>query len=164
MGGYINGRKQCNIIQHKEPKEYAQQVGHIPSWDEFSVLIAWVGNDGEILKAIGQGTGRNASGFSALLAGGRSNDGKSVNLGFGTEIIGSDYSLSLQADNVIFSSNNSNELGLSVRCINNFKISELPVELTNFEAIVNENTVRLKWITATEVNSSSFEVEKKNIE
>ncbi len=47
---------------------------HIPANAEFETLAASVNNDGNALKAIGQGTGSgqgtNTSGFSALLAGG----------------------------------------------------------------------------------------------
>jgi hypothetical protein len=39
--------------------------------------------------------------------------------------------------------------------------SSLPVELTSFAASVIKNIVSLKWKTATEINSSSFEIEKK---
>jgi hypothetical protein len=37
----------------------------------------------------------------------------------------------------------------------------VPVELASFTASVNENTVELSWITATEVNNSGFNVERK---
>lgn len=40
----------------------------------------------------------------------------------------------------------------------------LPVELTSFTANVNENNVRLKWSTATEINNSGFEVERKSFQ
>ena len=36
----------------------------------------------------------------------------------------------------------------------------LPVELTSFTAVVNKNSVELKWHTATEVNNYGFEVER----
>ncbi|MEI7812296.1 MAG: T9SS type A sorting domain-containing protein [Ignavibacteria bacterium] len=36
----------------------------------------------------------------------------------------------------------------------------LPVELTSFTAMVSENSVLLKWTTATEVNNYGFEIEK----
>jgi|GEM_PF-833626 len=36
----------------------------------------------------------------------------------------------------------------------------IPVELVSFNASVNENTVSLSWITATELNNSGFEVER----
>ncbi|MBK7629458.1 MAG: T9SS type A sorting domain-containing protein [Ignavibacteriales bacterium] len=37
----------------------------------------------------------------------------------------------------------------------------VPVELTSFTAIVVGNTVELKWETATEINNSGFEVQRK---
>ncbi|NNG27821.1 MAG: T9SS type A sorting domain-containing protein, partial [Ignavibacteriaceae bacterium] len=36
----------------------------------------------------------------------------------------------------------------------------VPVELVSFNASVNENSVTLSWITATELNNSGFEVER----
>jgi hypothetical protein len=40
-------------------------------------------------------------------------------------------------------------------------ISEpLPVELVNFDALVNGNQIDLKWVTATEINNDYFVVEK----
>jgi uncharacterized protein (TIGR02145 family) len=42
---------------------------HIPTYAEFQTLSAAVGGDGNALKAIGQGTGTNTSGFSAMLGG-----------------------------------------------------------------------------------------------
>ena len=40
-------------------------------------------------------------------------------------------------------------------------VQALPVELTNFSAKVNNNSVELQWSTATEVNNSGFEIERK---
>ncbi len=45
---------------------------HIPTIAEFETLKTAVGEDGNALKAVGQGTGTNTSGFSALMAGYRS--------------------------------------------------------------------------------------------
>ena len=39
----------------------------------------------------------------------------------------------------------------------------VPVELVSFTASVNENDVALSWETATEINNSGFQVEKKSI-
>lgn len=36
----------------------------------------------------------------------------------------------------------------------------LPVELISFNAVVNGNTVNLKWVTATETNNYGFDIEK----
>ena len=38
--------------------------------------------------------------------------------------------------------------------------TSLPVELTSFNALINENTVNLTWQTATEVNNYGFEVQR----
>jgi len=37
----------------------------------------------------------------------------------------------------------------------------VPVELTSFNAFVKNNSVSLNWITATELNNSGFEIERK---
>lgn len=37
----------------------------------------------------------------------------------------------------------------------------VPVELTSFNALVKENSVSLNWTTATELNNSGFEIERK---
>ena len=58
---------------------------HIPTKAEFETLATAVSNDGNALKAVGQGTGNGAgtdsSGFSALLAGGRDGNGTFYGLG-----------------------------------------------------------------------------------
>jgi len=38
----------------------------------------------------------------------------------------------------------------------------VPVELTSFNALIKNNGVSLNWITATELNNSGFEVERKS--
>lgn len=59
---------------------------HIPALAEFDSLGAFVGNDGNALKMVGQGTGEgagtNTSGFSALLAGSRGYYGNFFNAGY----------------------------------------------------------------------------------
>ncbi len=40
-------------------------------------------------------------------------------------------------------------------------LNAVPVELTSFEAILNENMVTLRWATATEVNNYGFGVERR---
>ena len=39
----------------------------------------------------------------------------------------------------------------------------IPVELINFSVKVNETEVILDWITATEINNSGFEIERRNV-
>ncbi len=48
--------------------------------------------------------------------------------------------------------------------VQKFTDSALPVELTFFEAGLNNNTVDLRWQTTTEVNNYGFEVERKQSE
>jgi len=48
---------------------------HIPTDAEYQTLIASANNNSNVLKALGQGTGTNTTGFSALLAGYRSING-----------------------------------------------------------------------------------------
>jgi uncharacterized protein (TIGR02145 family) len=103
---------------------------HIPTLAEFETLKTSVNNDGNALKAVGQGTGggagTNTSGFTALLGGHRQDNGLFYNLGHGTTLWSSyqyssnnnAYSMGLQTDisNIIPFSVNK-EFGQSVRCI-----------------------------------------------
>lgn len=50
----------------------------------------------------------------------------------------------------------------SVRCVYDNLVSPLPVELTLFTAIAASDNVKLNWNTATELNTLSFDIEKKN--
>ncbi len=43
-----------------------------------------------------------------------------------------------------------------------YKPAPLPVELTTFTGVVINNSVLLNWSTATELNNSGFEIERKN--
>ncbi|HLF13919.1 MAG TPA: FISUMP domain-containing protein [Bacteroidota bacterium] len=82
------------LYQWDEAMQYSTTPGvqgicpvgwHIPTAAEFDTLRSAVSNDGNALKAIGQGTGggagTNTSGFSALLAGGKDSDGYFGGLG-----------------------------------------------------------------------------------
>ena len=42
-----------------------------------------------------------------------------------------------------------------------FSVTPVPVELTSFDAQLNENSVELNWETATEVNNYGFEIERQ---
>ena len=94
-----NCDKYGGLYQWNEAMQYVTTPGtqgicptswHIPSYAEYQTLQTAVSNDGNALKAIGQGTGdgagTNTSGFSALLAGYRNYDGNfySFSLGFNT--------------------------------------------------------------------------------
>jgi len=54
--------------------------------------------------------------------------------------------------------------GLSFQYISLYDYSIVPVELTTFRVSVNDNAVTLNWDTATEINNSGFQVERKSNE
>jgi uncharacterized protein (TIGR02145 family) len=102
---------------------------HIPSLSEFNTLASSVKNDGNSLKAVGQGTGlgtgTDLSGFSALFAGTRFSDGTFSLLTLynfflsSTEFDATNANfLDLGSDsNFIYFGNNSKSYGRSVRCV-----------------------------------------------
>jgi len=98
---YDNDPSNCTtyggLYQWNEAMQYVTTAGtqgicptgwHIPTKAEFETLKVSVGNDGNKLKGEGQGTGSgvgtNTSGFSALLAGYRYNNGTFSSLGYTT--------------------------------------------------------------------------------
>ncbi len=75
-----NGKKYGKLYNWyavTDPRGLAPEGWHIPTKEEFETLL--LGNDGNALRKIGQGTGdgigTNTSGFSALIAGERRADG-----------------------------------------------------------------------------------------
>jgi uncharacterized protein (TIGR02145 family) len=141
---------------------------HIPTYAEMQTLATTVGNDGNSLKAVGQGTGTNTSGFSALLAGYRSIYGGFNDLGpfadFWSSTEGSAssvYYMSL-GSYINFYVGYGKGGGFSVRCLND--IYPLPVELGLFTAISDGRTIQLNWETSTEKNSDKFNIERKTID
>jgi uncharacterized protein (TIGR02145 family) len=102
---------------------------HIPDLSEFNTLANAVKNDGNSLKAIGQGSGPGAgtdlSGFSALFAGTRFSDGTfSLITLYNFFLSANEFNatnanfLDLGSDsNFIFFGNNSKSYGRSVRCV-----------------------------------------------
>jgi uncharacterized protein (TIGR02145 family) len=108
---------------------------HLPDTTELSTLTKAVNNDGNSLKAIGQGFGSAAgtdlNGFSGLLAGTRYSDGSWGSLGLYTFYINTTeadaanvYYIELGTDfsNILFDKN-SKEYGRSVRCIKDGSLS-----------------------------------------
>jgi uncharacterized protein (TIGR02145 family) len=127
------------LYQWNEAMQYVTTEGargicptgwHIPTYAELQTLVTTVNNDGNALKAVGQGTGsgagRNTSGFSALLAGDRYFSGYFYDLGAGayfwssTEGYGTYYVLLFYDDRSIYLGNYFEEIGLSVRCAKDF--------------------------------------------
>jgi len=141
---YDNNPTNCNIYgglyQWDEAMRYVTTPGYrrgicpnnwlIPTEAEFNTLAGTVGNDGNALKSIGQGTGNgsgtNTSGFSALLAGYRQSDSTFQSLytvtiywsstprfyyrhAVGMELFGS--------SDDIYIGTNIKSYGISVRCV-----------------------------------------------
>jgi uncharacterized protein (TIGR02145 family) len=175
---YNNDTANCRIYggyyQWDEAMQYSTTEGtigicpmgwHLPTWNEFTTLSLTVGANGHDLEEIGQGFGTNASGFSALLGGasymGAFNFFNSAaffwcsKAAYYFELIGD--------DSTIFGGSINKTVGSNIRCINDLAISELPVELISFSASPFDNNIKLIWNTATESNTSSFEIEKKTL-
>ena len=104
---------------------------HIPSSDEFRALQTLVNNNGNALKAIGQGAdtgaGTNISGFSALLAGFQNVYGHYGTLHQQTLFWGSsrtnpsygDYLCLFSNDDLIYFNTGNREDAMSIRCLKN---------------------------------------------
>lgn len=147
---YNNDPNNCSnyggLYQWNEAMQYTTTPGtkgicptgwHIPTYSEFQTLSTAVGDDGNALKAIGQGTGTNTSGFSALLSGNRNNNGNFNNLGNNTNFWSSTenntnnaYNMNLNNnDSNINYNNNNKKNGFSVRCVKDSKEPITAVQL-----------------------------------
>ncbi|MDR3668421.1 MAG: FISUMP domain-containing protein [Ignavibacteriaceae bacterium] len=178
---YNNDTNNCSIYgglyQWDEAMQYSTKENskvicptgwHIPSWNEFKTLTAAVNDYDNDLIAIGQGSGTNATGFSALLSG-ESFLGSFNALGGDMYCWNStNYDSTYAYFSVLFPDNIMQEGGpgykiggFSIRCINDSSVYSLPVELTSFTALVSDNNIMLNWNTETELNFYSFEIEKK---
>jgi len=135
----LNCDKYGGLYQWNEAMQYTITAGaqgicplgwHIPTLTEFQTLSATVGNDGNALKAIGQGSGAgagaNISGFTVLLAG--ENDWVNGSFNFLTQdafywsstvyTTGYTNTLNLNYQNSIINQTNANiYYGISIRCI-----------------------------------------------
>jgi uncharacterized protein (TIGR02145 family) len=174
----------CNkyggLYQWDEAMQYVTTEGtkgicptgwHIPKLGEYSTLETSVNNYGNDLKSEGQGsglgTGTNVSGFSALLSGVRLTNGTFY--GYGTDILYWSSKISYYAwylrlnnsDNSIALSSTLLDYGFGIRCLYDSLVSDLPVELTSFTAVQTNKDIKLNWNTATEINTSIFDIEKK---
>ncbi|MCG6915813.1 hypothetical protein LJE86_18060 [bacterium BMS3Abin03] len=109
-------------------KGICPQGWHIPTSSEFNPLRQQVGDNGNSLKAIGQGSGggagTNTSGFSALLAGIREYDGTFASFGIFTAFWSSSqsgasaYYMSLYDDKSTINVNTTTKLrGFGIRCL-----------------------------------------------
>lgn len=140
---YNNDPNNCNtyggLYQWNEAMQYSTTPGtqgicppgwHIPTLTEFQTLATTAGNDGNALKAVGQGSGggagTNTSGFTALLAGTKhSNFFEGLGSGgfFWSSSMyytNSIYRMGLYSSgNAIQFYNTSYDYGFSVRCLKN---------------------------------------------
>ncbi|MBI3194728.1 MAG: hypothetical protein HYZ34_09740 [Ignavibacteriae bacterium] len=139
---YNDSMENCNtyggLYQWNEAMQYSTSAGvqgicptgwHIPTDAELQTLNATVNNNGNALKAIGQGTGggagTNASGFSALLSGSRTSDDIFYNIGYFTffrssteyDATGANILYLYYYDSNITFDTSGKESGFSVRCI-----------------------------------------------
>jgi uncharacterized protein (TIGR02145 family) len=108
---------------------------HLPVINDFNTLASAVNNDGNSLKAVGQGSGigagTNTSGFAALLAGTRFSDGTFSLLNIYNFFVTTSekdpadvYFLDLGSDsNFIFIGSAPKSYGRSVRCIQDLVIN-----------------------------------------
>jgi uncharacterized protein (TIGR02145 family) len=102
---------------------------HIPSLSDYQALLLAVSNDGNGLKAVGQGSaagaGTNTSGFAALLAGSRNASGYFTLFGahafiWGSPEFNSGATYYLDLDNTgggAFVFTDDKNQGFSVRCL-----------------------------------------------
>ncbi len=70
--------------------------------------------------------------------------------------IGSSFEFGGLSDGAAMSTKNQ----LMAKVIDFFELTPIPVELTSFNADVNENGITLKWETATESNNLGFDIER----
>ncbi|MCX6150873.1 MAG: T9SS type A sorting domain-containing protein [Ignavibacteriales bacterium] len=140
---YDNLESNCDtyggLYQWNEAMQYVTTQGtkgicptgwHIPTLEEFQTLATTVNNDGNALKAIGQGTGAgagtNISGFSALFAGYRYESGFAGLLAnytynwsstaYDTIIYRYSFHIYYDGSNIELSGNGK-QYGFSVRCL-----------------------------------------------
>jgi uncharacterized protein (TIGR02145 family) len=78
-GGLYEWPEAMQYVHYENAQGICPPGWHIPTFEEFLTLSTTIGGDGNTLKAIGQGygggAGTNISGFSALLAGERLENG-----------------------------------------------------------------------------------------
>jgi len=128
-GGLYEWTEAMQYVRTEKAQGICPTGWHIPTYAEYQTLENSVGNDGNALKAIGQGSGSgvgtNTSGFSGLLAGYRYSNGNFYLLGTNTYFWSSTESDATSALYVYLRNNNSyisniynsKYYGYSVRCV-----------------------------------------------
>ncbi len=195
---YDNDSLNCNkfggLYQWREAMQYITQEGsqgicpkgwHIPTYAEFEAIKSFVNNDGNALKAIGQGTGdgagTNASGFSGLLAGIKGSDGFTglnswVHFWSSTEGDVTNYNavtMALEEDNSIIDvGHHSLSWGTPIRCIKDALLPEIPLLVFPKDlATIDTISIELRWISSNPLEyyqlqlspSDTFEILAKDI-
>jgi len=143
---------------------------HIPTQTEFQTLATAVSNDGNALKAVGQGTGSgtgtNTSGFSALLAGSRYL-GNFITLGSNANLWSSTIHSTSMSRYTFFSGGgnsiteaytDANDNGFSVRCVKDESpIASIQITSPNGgESLVAGTVDTIMW-TSTNVTNVKLE-------
>ncbi|MFA6596326.1 MAG: protein kinase [Ignavibacteriaceae bacterium] len=140
--------KLYNWYAVNDPRGLAPEGWQVASKKEFEDLKNTVNNNGDALKAEGEGNGTNTSGFSALLAGCRDSTGYYYDLGYvpyfwsatGCDTASAYNMILLYNDNNVTLSHNDMRYGLSVRC---FTKTEKPL----IKSIRRQVKILLKWFT-----------------
>ncbi|MCX6170293.1 MAG: fibrobacter succinogenes major paralogous domain-containing protein [Ignavibacteriales bacterium] len=121
--------KLYNWYAVNDKRGMAPEGWHIPTITELKTLVTTVNNNSNVLKEIGQYTGTNTSGFSALLAGYREPHGNFTVFGEYTgfwsstehyNVTNAYYVYLWGNDNNINLFYSTKEYGFSVRCLKNF--------------------------------------------
>lgn len=130
-GGYYKWNEAMEYNSTPDNKGICPEGFHIPTKEEFKVLMESVRRNSNAIRAMGQGKddgeGTNTTGFTALLVGSRSHEGKydSNSLRFGifwtsTETESGDNAnavILLDIDHAFYEGQLSKSDGYSIRCI-----------------------------------------------
>ncbi len=168
LGGLYNWNEAMQYINTPGVQGICPQSWHIPTYAEFQALRSNVANNGNALKAVGQGigpgVGTNSSGFSALLAGYSTGNGYFDDLGragyfwssteFNT-LFSYYMNLYLSDSNIALSILYFKGYGFNVRCVKD------PHEISLITPTGEENWQdgTIKNITWTSINVSNIKLE-----
>jgi len=176
-GGFYQWNEAMQYVTTEKAQGICPTGWHIPTYAEFQTLVTAVSDDGNALKALGQGggsgAGTNTSGFSALFAGYHNTDGFFYHLGSSSDLWVSTEFSAIDAYRLTMNGGSSStgwfnydkNIGFSIRCINDLTVNALaghPV-LTAIEvAALNytENdaaTAITSTITVSDVDDTNIE-------
>ncbi|MDO9256903.1 MAG: FISUMP domain-containing protein [Bacteroidales bacterium] len=180
---YDNNPANCEIYgglyQWDEAMKYVNNEGaqglcpngwHMPTLADFSSFMA-NDIDGNALKAIGQGTGTNISGFSALLSGWRTYNAYFLGISVYSNFWSSTdaYYMNLQeGSGLIDLRYTTYDNGFSIRCIQGEGIVAIfpaipKLEMPSDGAINTGTSVLFKWHSSTHAISYTLQVSSDNL-